>query len=74
MLCILSNPERREEESKACTEQSRSGPAYAFALYQGTALQLAEKLLRAVGRGFIPGITHAEKSWALAPEVCFIGC
>src|ERR1017187_5045830 len=37
------------------------------------ALQAAEKLNRAVGRGFIPGIKPIESMWALAPEVCFSG-
>ena len=38
---------------------------------QGTALQLGEKLIRAVGRGFIPGINGAKPSRPLGPEVCF---
>src|ERR1017187_4813972 len=37
------------------------------------ALQAAEKLNRAVGRGYIPGIKPIESMWALAPEVCFSG-
>jgi hypothetical protein len=37
------------------------------------ALQAAEKLNRAVGRGFIPGIKPMESMGALAPEVCFSG-
>src|ERR1017187_10255973 len=37
------------------------------------ALLAAEKLNRAVGRGFIPGIKPIESMWALAPEVCFSG-
>jgi alpha-glucuronidase len=45
---------------------------------QGTTSQLAEKAVRtvgrgfrAVGRGFIPGISDAMSTRALAPEVCF---
>ena len=34
------------------------------ALYQGTTLQAAEKLIRAVGRGFIPGIKTMESAVA----------
>jgi hypothetical protein len=41
------------------------------ALYQGTTLQAAEKLVQAVGRGFIPGIKPMESAVALATEVCF---
>jgi hypothetical protein len=37
------------------------------------ALQAAEKLIRAVGRGFIPGIKPIKSTWASAPEVCFSG-
>ena len=33
-------------------------------------LQAAEKLVRAVGQGFIPGITPTESTQALAPEGC----
>jgi hypothetical protein len=33
--------------------------------------QVAEKLLRAVGQGFIPGTKATESTRALAPEVCF---
>ena len=40
---------------------------------QGTTLQSAEKLIRAVGRGFIPGIKTMESAVALATEVCFCG-
>jgi hypothetical protein len=36
-------------------------------------LQAAEILVRAVGRGFIPGISPAESAPALAAEVCFCG-
>ena len=39
---------------------------------QGTTLQAAEKLLRAVGRDFSPGIRLMESARALAPEVCFL--
>jgi hypothetical protein len=42
-------------------------------LYQGTASQLAEKVVRAVGRGFIPGMRDAISTGALAPEVWFGG-
>jgi len=35
------------------------------------ALQAAEKLIRAVGRGFIPGIKPIKSTRASAPEVCF---
>jgi len=38
---------------------------------RGTASQLAEKLVRAVGRGFIPGIKPIKSTRASAPEVCF---
>jgi alpha-glucuronidase len=38
---------------------------------QGTTSQPAEKVVRAVGRGFIPGISDAMSTRALAPEVCF---
>jgi hypothetical protein len=38
----------------------------------GSALQAAEKLVRAVGQGFIPGTNAAESTRALAPEVCFL--
>jgi hypothetical protein len=38
----------------------------------GSALQAAEKLVRAVGQGFIPGTKAAESARALAPEVCFL--
>ena len=31
------------------------------------ALQAAEKLARAVGRGFIPGLKSIKSTWALAP-------
>jgi hypothetical protein len=31
-------------------------------------------LVRAVGRGFIPGITPAKSAWALAPEGHFRAC
>jgi hypothetical protein len=37
------------------------------------AKQDAEKLIRAVGRGFIPGKRVTESMRALAPEVCFSG-
>jgi hypothetical protein len=37
------------------------------------ALQAAEGLIRAVGRGFIPGKKPIESTGALAPEVCFLG-
>jgi hypothetical protein len=37
------------------------------------ALQAAEKLNRAVGRGFIPGKKPTESAWASAPEACFWG-
>jgi hypothetical protein len=37
------------------------------------ASQSAEKLIRAVGRGFIPGIKTMESAVALATEVCFRG-
>jgi hypothetical protein len=40
---------------------------------QGTTSQAAEKLIRAVGRGFIPGIKTMESAVALATEVCFCG-
>ncbi len=33
--------------------------------------QVTEKLIRAVGRGFIPGIKQALSIRALAPEECF---
>src|SRR5271166_2402787 len=33
----------------------------------------AEKLIRAVGRGFIPGIKPTESTRASAPEACFPG-
>jgi hypothetical protein len=42
-------------------------------LHKGTASQLAEKLVRAVGRGFIPGIKPIKSTGALTPEVCFSG-
>jgi hypothetical protein len=35
------------------------------------ALQAAEKLVRAVGRGFIPGTRLLESMGASAPEACF---
>src|ERR1035441_10173437 len=35
------------------------------------ALQAAEKLMRAVGPGFIPDINFAESTGPLGPEVCF---
>ena len=35
------------------------------------ALQAAEKLARAVGRGFIPGLKSIKSTWALAPAVRF---
>jgi hypothetical protein len=38
---------------------------------QGTTLQAAEKLVRAVGQGFIPGIRCNRINRASAPEVCF---
>src|SRR5207344_1731375 len=37
------------------------------------ASQAAEKLLRAVGRGFIPGMIHALSARALAPEASSSG-
>jgi hypothetical protein len=40
---------------------------------KGHALQLAEKLVRAVGPGFIPDISTIKSSRALASEVCFSG-
>jgi len=33
--------------------------------------QGAEKLVRALCQGFIPGITSTKSTWALAPEACF---
>ncbi len=39
----------------------------------GGPLQAAEKPNRAVGRGFIPGMNHAESTRALASEVCSSG-
>jgi hypothetical protein len=36
------------------------------------AIEAAEKLVRAVGQGFIPGTKAAESARALAPEVCFL--
>jgi aminoglycoside/choline kinase family phosphotransferase len=53
-----------QAEGKQKTEQ---------ALYQCTTSQPAEKLNRAVGRGFIPGIRPMESTRALAPEACFSG-
>jgi hypothetical protein len=37
------------------------------------ALQAAEKLDRAVGRGFIPGIKPIKSMGPLGPEVCLSG-
>jgi hypothetical protein len=37
------------------------------------AIEAAEKLIRAVGRGFILGIKAMESTGPLAPEVCFSG-
>jgi hypothetical protein len=37
-------------------------------LYQGTTSQLAEKLVRAVGRDFSPGTKPIKPARALAPE------
>ena len=63
---------------------SRTRPGSAFVLYRGMtsivpqmlqnrsrALAAEERLARAVGRGFIPGIKSALMSAALAAEVCF---
>jgi hypothetical protein len=38
---------------------------------KGHTSQAAEKLVRAVGRGFIPGIKSMESAVALATEECF---
>ena len=35
------------------------------------AKQAAEKLIRAVGRGFIPGVSGNKSTGPLGPEVCF---
>src|ERR1035441_269618 len=56
---------------KACPEHGRRVPQ--TPQKNGRALQAAEKLNRAVGRGFIPGIKPIESMWALAPKVCFSG-
>ena len=47
----------------------RPGPETTFTRFR----QAAKRLIRAVGRGFIPGIKTMESAVALATEVCFCG-
>ena len=58
-----------EHDFRACPGRSRTGAEKANRMNR--ALQAAEKLLRAVGRGFIPGIKAMESKRASAPAVCF---
>jgi hypothetical protein len=66
-------------KGKGLRESRRDGAflmskvALVVVFLKSTALQAAEKLVRAVGPGFIPDITAMESMWALAPEVRFSG-
>jgi len=46
---------------------------FALAAQEMSALQSAEKLVRAVGRGFIPGKKPNKMNGVLAPEECSPG-
>ena len=65
----------RNCHSQGCFEKARRGTLWVprrKELKMSWALQAAEKLIRAVGRGFIPGTKATESAPALAAEVCLL--
>jgi hypothetical protein len=65
---MRKRPEADSEGFRLVIPASRGDES--AALYQGTTSQGAEKLGRAVGRGFIPVIKPMESLGASASEVC----
>jgi GTP-binding protein Era len=68
LVLVLMDATRRVQLEAAVVDKDEGEVAEG---HSTGAKQAAEKLVRTVGQGFIPGITPTESTRALAPEECF---